>query len=87
MTQTILQLTPDEHAKLHALGGPSWVRVQVQKAELSPPKGSRSLYALSLSDRRRLLADAEKLGPKAAAQAHCVKEHVVFYLRKKLNHA
>lgn len=81
MTRIFVTLSPDETVKLHALGGASWVRLQLLRAEC-PTQGLRSMYALSQTDREAILADLPKLGRLATAQKHRVKPTTVTVLRR-----
>lgn len=80
MTSFELDLTPDELAKLHALGGATWIRLQVQTA--AEPTGIRGLYGLTPDERQALLADLPRLGRAATAYKYRVKPAAVDTLRR-----
>lgn len=80
MMQLYLDLTEAEAAKLHALGGATWVRLQVQSAP--EPTGIRGLYGLTADERRRLLEDLPRLGRAATAYKYRVKPTAVDILRR-----
>jgi len=84
--QLRIELTEDETAKLHALGGGSWVRLQLAQAQL-PATGLRGAYALTEIERQRLLADLPILGRSITAQKYRVKPSVVDALRVKAQRA
>jgi hypothetical protein len=80
MTHLYVDLTDDERAKLHALGGPAWIRLQVQAAP--QPAGMRGLFGLSPAERAQLLADLPMLGRKATARKYRVKPSTVDVARR-----
>lgn len=81
MCRVFVTLTDDEAAKLHALGGMSWVRLQVMRAE-TPTTGLRSSYGLTAAERAQLLADLPRLGRVATAAKYRVKLSTVDVLRR-----
>jgi len=80
MSYVFVDLTEDELAKLHALGGGSWIRLQVQAAP--PPTSTRGLFGLSQQERQQLLADLPMLGRAATAKKYRVKPTAVDVLRR-----
>lgn len=80
MTRVDLDLTCAEMAKLHALGGATWIRLQVQAAE--QPSGIRGLYGLTPDERQALLDDLPRLGRVATAYKYRVKPASVDALRR-----
>lgn len=76
-----VELSADEAAKLHALGGPNWVRLQLQHTEF-PTEGLRGLYGLTPQERQQLLVDLPVLGRKATAEKYRVKPFTVDHMRK-----
>jgi hypothetical protein len=80
MCRVFVELTPDEVAKLHTLGGPSWVRLQLRDAA-APSNSVRRLYELTPAERRQMLADLPALGRSATAQKYRVKPTVIDGLR------
>lgn len=84
MCRVFVTLTDDEAAKLHALGGKSWVRLQLLNAA-APTTGLRSMYGLSAAERAALLDDLPRLGRLATARKYRVKPTTVDILRRKAN--
>jgi len=80
MIHLYLDITEDEAAKLHALGGASWVRLQVQAAP--PPTGLRGLYGLTTAERRQMLEDLPRLGRAATAEKYHVKPTAIDVARR-----
>lgn len=80
MTHLYVDLTDDERAKLHALGGPAWIRLQVQAAP--QPAGMRGLFGLSPAERAQLLADLPILGRKEAARKYRIKPSSIDIARR-----
>lgn len=83
MIHLYVDLTEAEQAKLHALGGAAWVRLQVQDAEA--PTGIRGLYGLSADERQQLLDDLPRLGRAATADKYRVKPTAIDVLRRGAN--
>jgi hypothetical protein len=81
MTHIYVDLTPEEVAKFHALGGSAWVRVQVQAAP--EPTGMRGLFGLSPDERAALVADLPLLGRKATARKYRIKPSAIDVLRRR----
>lgn len=84
MCRVFVTLTDDEAAKLHALGGKSWVRLQLLNAAV-PTTGLRSMYGLTTAERSQLLDDLPRLGRLATARKYRVKPTTVDILRRKAN--
>lgn len=83
MCKTFVELTPDEAAKLHALGGASWVRAQLRDTPM-PLNSVRKLYELTCAERRQLLADLPALGRAVIAQKYRLRPTAVDNLRFRL---
>lgn len=83
MSCIFVDLSPDELAKLHALGGGSWIRLQVQCA--AQPTGTRGLYGLTAWERQQLLGDLPRLGRAATARKYRVKPTAIDVLRRGAN--
>lgn len=80
MIKLPVHLTPEETAKLFALGGASWVRLQVQAAE--PPTCTRGLPGLTPAERAQLLLDLPCLGRAATARKYRIKPSAVDIARR-----
>lgn len=83
MMHLYIDITEDEAAKLHALGGGSWIRLQVQAAPA--PTGLRGLYGLSAAERQRLIDDLPRLGRAATAEKYRVKPTAIDVLRRTVH--
>lgn len=81
MSSFLIALSKDEAAKLHALGGAPWVRLQLQRAEM-PTEGLRGLYGLTDAERQQLLADLPVLGRRGAARKYRVQPFTIDQLRR-----
>lgn len=86
MKHAAIVLTDEEAAKLHALGGPSWVRLQLQQAA-PPAEGLRSAYCLTASERVQMLAELPVLGRLATAAKYRIKPVAVDNLRRLAAHS
>lgn len=81
MCRVFVTLTDEEAVKLHALGGMSWVRLQLLNAA-PPTTGLRSMYGLSAAERAALLDDLPRLGRLATARKYRVKPTTVDVLKR-----
>jgi hypothetical protein len=79
--QLRIDLPPAELTKFHALGGATWLYMQVRAAEV-PTTGLRGAYALTADERQQLLLDLPTLGRAATARKYRVTLITVDHLRK-----
>lgn len=80
MIHLYIDITEDEAAKLHALGGGSWIRLQVQAAPA--PTGLRGLYGLTATERQQMLEDLPRLGRAATTEKYHVKPTAIDVARR-----
>lgn len=67
------ELTPDERAKLHALGNTSWIRMQLR--EVPMPEHERSLYQLTEAEYamvQDLSVPVRKIAPLLNVSPHAI---------------